>query len=67
MIDKIFDLGDTTVREVMVPLVDVVMLPETASPRDAIALIQQRGFSRLPDLRATARPTSSAWSPPWTS
>jgi putative hemolysin len=48
MIDKIFDLGDTTVREVMVPLVDVVMLPDTASPRDAIALIQQRGFSRIP-------------------
>ena len=48
MIDKIFDLGDTTVREVMVPLVDVVMLPDTASSRDAIALIQQRGFSRIP-------------------
>jgi CBS domain containing-hemolysin-like protein len=51
MIDKIFDLGDTTVREVMVPLVEVVMLPETASPRDAIALIQQRGFSRIPIYR----------------
>jgi CBS domain containing-hemolysin-like protein len=48
MIDKIFDLGDTTVREVMVPLVDVVMLPDTASSRDAIALIQRRGFSRIP-------------------
>ncbi len=48
MIDKIFDLGDTTVREVMVPLVEVVMLPDTASPRDAIELIQRRGFSRLP-------------------
>jgi CBS domain containing-hemolysin-like protein len=48
MIDKIFDLGDTTVREVMVPRVDVLMLPDTASSRDAIALIQQRGFSRIP-------------------
>jgi CBS domain containing-hemolysin-like protein len=48
MIDKIFDLGDTTVREVMVPLVDVLMLPDTASVADAIALIQQRGFSRIP-------------------
>ncbi|HET9541018.1 MAG TPA: CNNM domain-containing protein, partial [Candidatus Limnocylindria bacterium] len=48
MIDKIFDLGDTTVREVMVPLVDVVKLPADASSRDAIALIQQRGFSRIP-------------------
>jgi CBS domain containing-hemolysin-like protein len=48
MIDKIFDLGDTTVREVMVPLVDVAMLPETATPDDAIALIARRGFSRIP-------------------
>jgi magnesium and cobalt exporter, CNNM family len=48
MIDKIFDLGDTTVREVMVPLVDVVMLPETASVAEAIALVRQRGFSRIP-------------------
>jgi len=48
MIDNIFDLGETTVREVMVPLVDVAMVPETASPMDAVALIRERGFSRLP-------------------
>jgi CBS domain containing-hemolysin-like protein len=48
MIDNIFDLGEKTVREVMVPLVDVALVPETASPMDAVALIQQRGFSRLP-------------------
>jgi CBS domain containing-hemolysin-like protein len=51
MIDKIFDLGDTSVREVMVPLVDLCMLPESASPGDAIATIQRRGFSRLPVYR----------------
>lgn len=51
MIGKIFSLGDTTVREVMVPLVEVVMLPETASIREAIAVIQERGFSRLPVYR----------------
>jgi len=54
MIDKIFDLGDTTVREVMVPLVEVVMLPEHASPADAIALVEGRGFSRLPIYRERA-------------
>jgi CBS domain containing-hemolysin-like protein len=48
MIDNIFDLGETTVREVMVPLVDVASLAETASPMDAVTLVQQRGFSRLP-------------------
>jgi putative hemolysin len=48
MIDKIFDLGDTAVREIMVPLVDVAALPEDAIPDDAIRLIQERGFSRIP-------------------
>ena len=48
MIDKIFELGDTAVREVMVPLVDVAALPEDATPDDAIRLIQERGFSRIP-------------------
>jgi CBS domain containing-hemolysin-like protein len=48
MIDKIFDLGDTTVREVMVPLVDVAMLPDTATTAEAMELVQRRGFSRIP-------------------
>jgi CBS domain containing-hemolysin-like protein len=48
MIDNIFDLGETTVREVMVPLIDTVMVAESAGPMEAVALIQQRGFSRLP-------------------
>jgi putative hemolysin len=48
LIDKIFDLGDTTVREVMVPLVEVATLPDTASPREATALMMERGFSRIP-------------------
>ncbi|HYB70102.1 MAG TPA: hemolysin family protein [Candidatus Bathyarchaeia archaeon] len=48
MIDKIFDLGETAVREVMVPLVDVAALPETATVADAVGLIQERGFSRIP-------------------
>ena len=48
MIDKIFDLGDTAVREIMVPLVDVAALAEDATPDDAIRLIQERGFSRIP-------------------
>jgi putative hemolysin len=48
MIDKIFDLGSTTVREIMVPLVEVAMLPDTATADDAVALVQRRGFSRIP-------------------
>jgi CBS domain containing-hemolysin-like protein len=51
MIDKIFSLGETTVREVMVPLMDVAALPETATTDEAITLIRERGFSRLPVFR----------------
>ncbi len=48
MIDKIFDLGETTVRAVMVPMVEVVALPETASADECVGLIAERGFSRIP-------------------
>lgn len=48
MIDKIFDLGETAVREIMVPLVDVAALSEDDTPEDAVRLIQERGFSRIP-------------------
>ena len=51
LIDKIFDLGDTTVREVMVPLVEVAMLPDSATPREAVAFVLERGFSRVPIYR----------------
>jgi putative hemolysin len=48
MIDKIFDLGETAVREVMVPLVDVAALPDSTPPDECIRLIAGRGFSRIP-------------------
>jgi len=48
MIDNIFDLGETAVREVMVPLVDVAALPDSATPDDAVLLMAERGFSRIP-------------------
>jgi CBS domain containing-hemolysin-like protein len=51
MIDKIFDLGETAVREIMVPLVEVAAIPDTASPAEAVAVMQERGYSRLPIYR----------------
>ena len=51
LIDKIFDLGDKTVREVMVPLVEVAMLPDSSTPREAVAFVLGRGFSRVPIYR----------------
>jgi putative hemolysin len=51
MIEGIFDLGETTVREVMVPLVDVVAVPEEASVEEAVERIRESGHSRLPVYR----------------
>ncbi|HSE94864.1 MAG TPA: hemolysin family protein [Methylomirabilota bacterium] len=51
MIDSIFDLVETSVREVMVPLVDVVAVPEEASVAEAVARLRTSGHSRLPVYR----------------
>jgi CBS domain containing-hemolysin-like protein len=51
MIEGIFDLVETPVRAVMVPLVDVVAIPEDASVDEAVALIRSSGHSRLPVYR----------------
>jgi CBS domain containing-hemolysin-like protein len=51
MIDGIFDLGETTAREVMVPLVDMVAVPEEAPVEAAVARIRESGHSRLPVYR----------------
>jgi CBS domain containing-hemolysin-like protein len=51
MIDGIFDLGETTVREIMVPLVDVVAVPEEATVEETVARIAESGHSRLPVYR----------------
>ncbi len=51
MIEGIFDLGETAVRGIMVPLVDVVAVPEEASVEEAIARIRETGHSRLPVYR----------------
>lgn len=53
MIQGIFDLGDTVVREVMVPRIDVRGLPETALLSDAWDALIQWGHSRLPVFRET--------------
>src|SRR5206468_11522654 len=51
MIDGIFDLVETSVREIMVPLVDVVAVPEEATVDEAVARIRESGHSRLPVYR----------------
>ncbi|MDR0488826.1 MAG: hemolysin family protein [Propionibacteriaceae bacterium] len=48
MIYSVFDLGDTLVREVMVPRPDVVYIEEGKTLRQALALTLRSGFSRIP-------------------
>ena len=48
MIHSVFELGDTIVREVMVPRTEVVWIEGTKSVRQALALALRSGFSRIP-------------------
>jgi putative hemolysin len=48
MIDSIIELDKTTVREVMVPRMDVTGLPATATVAQALDVIASRGYSRVP-------------------
>ena len=51
MIRRIFEFGDTSVKEVMVPLVDLVAVAAEATPEEVIAKVTESGFSRIPVYR----------------
>jgi len=53
MIRSIFEFADTTVREVMVPRIDMVSLPSSATVNQAVDLAMQGGFSRIPVYEAS--------------
>ena len=48
MIHSVFELGDTIVREVMVPRTDMVFVEHDKSLRQALSLALRSGFSRIP-------------------
>jgi CBS domain containing-hemolysin-like protein len=48
MIHSVFELGDTLVREVMVPRTDVVWIERGKTVRQALSLALRSGFSRIP-------------------
>ena len=48
MINEIFDFGDTVVREIMVPRVDMMFVEDTQSVREAAEYLHATGFSRAP-------------------
>ncbi len=49
-IHSVIEFGDTIVREVMVPRIDMVDIPDTATVRQALDLAIESGRSRLPVL-----------------
>ncbi len=51
MILRVFNFSETLVQDAMVPLIDVVSIPETATVAEAIVLAAEQGFSRLPVYR----------------
>ena len=48
MIDNVFELGDTFVREVMVPRTEMVFIEHGKTVRQALNLALRSGFSRVP-------------------
>ena len=48
MLHSVFELGDTLVREVMVPRTDMVWIERTKTVRQALSLALRSGFSRIP-------------------
>ena len=48
MIHSVFELGDTIVREVMVPRTDIVFVERDKTLRQAMSLALRSGFSRIP-------------------
>ena len=53
MIQGIFELGDTVVREVMVPRIDIDAVHDDATLEDAWRLVIHSGHSRIPVYHAT--------------
>ncbi|MCA1707849.1 MAG: hemolysin family protein, partial [Actinobacteria bacterium] len=48
LIHSIFEFGDTVVREVMVPRPDMISIPASATLNEALNIIIEAGYSRIP-------------------
>jgi putative hemolysin len=53
MIRNIFEFGDTMVKEVMVPRVDMACIPSEAKLNSILRLIKKMGHSRIPVYKET--------------
>ena len=48
MIDRLSDFSQTLVKEAMIPLIEITAVEDTASIEEAIEIISNKGYSRLP-------------------
>lgn len=48
MIHSIFEFGDTIVKEVMVPRMDMMCVEDNATAKDVLIITTKEGFSRIP-------------------
>ena len=48
MLYSVLEFGDTTVREIMTPRVDVILMEDTVTFEEAIRIFNDTGFSRIP-------------------
>ena len=48
MIEAVLELGETTASQIMVPRIDLAMVPETVSITETIRVIIDSGHSRIP-------------------
>jgi len=53
MLHKVFEFGDTTVSEAMVPRTEIVSIAEGATVAEALKLVSKEGYSRYPVIRDT--------------
>lgn len=51
MARRVYDFGDVTVGDIMVPLVDVIAVRDDAREREAVRVARSEGYSRLPVFR----------------
>ncbi len=51
MIRGILQFGDRTVRDILVPRMDIVALPESATAADALAVFREHEYARMPVYR----------------
>ncbi len=53
LIESIIDFGDTVAREVMIPRLDMITVPESVPTSEALDVAIEHGFSRLPVVGTT--------------